>query len=61
MPAETRIGVYLNPSVDLIVSLLAIMKAGLVYVPLNTDQEIPTERLLYQIDNAETTLILSDI
>ena len=33
-----RVGLYLNRSIDLIVSMLAIIKAGCAYVPLDPEQ-----------------------
>ena len=53
---ETRVGVFLERSVDQIISLLAILKAGGAYVPL--DPNAPVERLLYMVDDAEVQLVI---
>jgi amino acid adenylation domain-containing protein len=51
------VGVYLERSSDLIVSLLAIMKVGGVYLPL--DPEYPDERLEMMVVDAKPVLIIS--
>ncbi|MBZ0165158.1 MAG: amino acid adenylation domain-containing protein, partial [Candidatus Omnitrophica bacterium] len=51
------VGVFLERSVDMIVSLLGILKAGGAYVPL--DPKYPTDRLEYMIDDTGLGLILS--
>jgi AMP-binding enzyme. len=52
-----RVGVFEVRSLELVVDLLAIMKAGAAYVPL--DPELPMPRLEYQLDNAEIKVVLS--
>lgn len=51
-------GVCMERSIDLIVSLLAIMKADAVYVPI--DVVYPEERISYMIESSDMKLILSD-
>ena len=51
------IGVYLDRSVDLIVALLAVMKAGATYVPVDT--ALPSERINTMIADACPRLILT--
>src|SRR5205807_9781372 len=48
--AEKLVGVYLERSVDLVVSLLAILKAGGGYLPL--DPAYPRERLQFMLTDA---------
>ncbi|HKV34449.1 MAG TPA: amino acid adenylation domain-containing protein [Pyrinomonadaceae bacterium] len=55
--AETRIGIYIERSVEMIVAVLGVLKAGATYVPL--DPSYPTERLLFVLDDAGVQLVLS--
>jgi len=52
-----HIGVYMNRSIESVVSLLSIWKAGCVYVPL--DPVYPSERIEYMIKDANLSLILT--
>ncbi len=54
----TTISILLDRSLELIVSVLAVMKAGGAYLPLNPDH--PLERLNYQQADAEASLVLTD-
>ena len=53
-----RVGVCLAPSIGLIVALLAAMKCGAAYVPL--DPEYPEERLKFIADDANIAALISD-
>jgi amino acid adenylation domain-containing protein len=53
----TLIGVHLERSVDMVVSLLGILKAGAAYVPL--DPSFPRERLEFMVQDAGLTLIVT--
>src|SRR5581483_3711910 len=55
---EVLVGVYMERSVEQIVSLLAILKAGGAYVPL--DPAYPPGRIAYIVENAGLTLVLTD-
>ncbi|MCJ8205209.1 non-ribosomal peptide synthase/polyketide synthase [Pseudomonas sp. RGM2987] len=55
---ETRVGVALPRSEQVIVALLAVLKAGAAYVPL--DISYPRERLAYLIEDSGLTLLLTD-
>lgn len=55
--AGTHIGVYLRRSTDMVVSLLATLKAGAAYVPL--DPDYPAQRLRHMLDDADIGLVLS--
>ncbi|QCT04337.1 amino acid adenylation domain-containing protein [Paenibacillus algicola] len=52
-----RIGVCLDRSRELVVSLLAVLKAGGVYVPL--DPALPQERLAYMLEQAGVSVLLT--
>jgi amino acid adenylation domain-containing protein/non-ribosomal peptide synthase protein (TIGR01720 family) len=54
---ETRVAVYLPRSIDLVVSLLAILKAGGVYVPL--DPDYPEARLQFMLADSAAEVLLT--
>ena len=56
--AEHLVAVCLHRSVDMVVALLAILKAGAAYVPL--DPDYPQHRLEYMCADARPTLALSE-
>lgn len=55
--AEARVAVCLKPSLEVAISLLAILKAGGVYVPL--DPNDPAERVAMILQDSRPTVILS--
>ncbi|HYG09797.1 MAG TPA: condensation domain-containing protein, partial [Pyrinomonadaceae bacterium] len=54
---EDRICVYMDRGLDLLVSILAIFKAGGVYVPL--DPAYPKERIAFILEDAQVSLLLT--
>ncbi|MCP4157778.1 MAG: AMP-binding protein, partial [bacterium] len=54
---ETKAGVLFDHGTGMIVSLLGALKAGMVYVPLDTTY--PEKRLLYMLQNSETRVLLT--
>ncbi len=54
---EVRVGIHLNKSLDLIIAVLAVWKAGGTYVPL--DPAYPIERLAYMLSDASVSLLLT--
>lgn len=52
------VGVYLDRSIDMMVALLGILKAGCAYVPLDTSY--PDERINYMISDSGITCILTE-
>ncbi|MFL5696701.1 MAG: non-ribosomal peptide synthetase, partial [Ktedonobacteraceae bacterium] len=54
---ETRVGVCLEPSVELVVGILGILKAGGAYVPL--DPSYPVERLSFMLQDAQAPVVLT--
>jgi len=54
---EVCVGSYFERSHLAIISLLAILKAGGVYLPLNP--ELPTERLISMLDDAAPSVIIT--
>ncbi|MFG6449812.1 amino acid adenylation domain-containing protein [Roseateles sp. BYS180W] len=55
--AEVRVGVYAPRSIELVLGLLAVLKAGGVYVPL--DPALPAERLEFQARDSGLALLLT--
>ncbi|WP_342651076.1 amino acid adenylation domain-containing protein [Pseudomonas sp. REB1044] len=53
-----RIGIYLNSGVDAIIAMLAIMRVGASYVPL--DPAIPMERMTRILEQAEIGTVVAD-
>ncbi|MFW9080021.1 amino acid adenylation domain-containing protein [Pseudomonas sp. P2757] len=56
--AEVRVGIALPRSPQMLVAMLAVLKAGAAYVPL--DASYPRERLAYLIADSGIALLLSD-
>ncbi|MBY8850073.1 amino acid adenylation domain-containing protein [Saccharothrix sp. MB29] len=55
---ETRVAVLSERSVDLVVALLGVLKAGAAYVPLSSAD--PDDRLRWIIDRTEAAVLLAD-
>lgn len=55
--ASPFVGVYMERSLEMLVALLAIVKAGRAYVPI--DPTYPAERVRSMIENARLTCILT--
>ncbi len=53
---ESRVGLCLNRSVDLVVGILGVLKAGAAYVPL--DPGSPRERLTFVLEDAEIRIVV---
>ncbi|WPH12564.1 non-ribosomal peptide synthetase [Variovorax paradoxus] len=54
---ETKVGIAVERSVEMMVGLLAILKAGAAYVPL--DPEYPEQRLAYMLEDSGVALLLT--
>ncbi|WP_409174127.1 edeine biosynthesis hybrid PKS-NRPS EdeI [Brevibacillus fortis] len=55
--ADTCVGLLTNRSVEMMVGLLAILKAGAAFVPI--DPQYPEERISYVLENSMTRLVLT--
>jgi amino acid adenylation domain-containing protein len=53
----TLVGVCLDRSIDLIAALIAVLKAGAAYVPL--DPDCPTDRIRTMIDDARPPVVIA--
>ncbi|MBJ8344922.1 non-ribosomal peptide synthetase [Antrihabitans sp. YC2-6] len=54
---ESRVGLALARSVELLIGMYAVVKAGAAYVPIDPDQ--PIERTRYVVDTAECECVLT--
>ncbi len=54
---ESRVGLFMERSVELVVGLLGVLKAGGAYVPL--DPGYPRERVEYLVMDAQVEVVLS--
>ncbi|ODU06953.1 MAG: hypothetical protein ABS81_03050 [Pseudonocardia sp. SCN 72-86] len=55
--AESIVALALPRTDDLVVALLAVLRCGAAYLPL--DPEYPADRLAYMVDDADPALVLS--
>ena len=55
--AESRVGICVERSIEMVVALLGTLKAGAAYVPL--DPEYPLERLSFMIEDAAVIVLLT--
>lgn len=56
--ANHVVGICIHRSLDMIIGLLGILKAGAAYLPL--DPNYPQERIAYMLENSEASLLLTD-
>ncbi|CAN7459412.1 amino acid adenylation domain-containing protein [Peribacillus frigoritolerans] len=56
--AEDRIGIFMDRSINMVTAILAIMKVGAAYVPLDPSQ--PVSRLKHMIEDSQITYCLSN-
>ncbi|WP_139338682.1 condensation domain-containing protein, partial [Pectobacterium actinidiae] len=54
---DDRVAICLERSPEMVLGLLAILKAGAAYVPI--DPSYPTERLAYMLDDADPVVLLT--
>ncbi len=54
---ESRVGLYLERSLEMVIGLLGVLKAGGAYVPL--DPGYPSERLAFMLADAQATIVLT--
>lgn len=56
--ADRIVGLYLGRSIEMVIAILGIQKAGGAYLPL--DPNYPPDRIALMIEDAGTSLIISD-
>ena len=54
---DTLIGIYIDRSIEMIIAMLGILKAGAAYVPF--DRADPEERLRFKINDSECSMVLT--
>ncbi|MBY0574483.1 MAG: amino acid adenylation domain-containing protein, partial [Undibacterium sp.] len=54
---DTLVGICLERSIDMVVSMLAVLKAGAAYVPL--DPDYPSARLGYMLEDAQLATVIT--
>ena len=54
---EALVGIYMDRSIEQILSMLAILKAGGAYIPL--DPSYPQERIAFMLQDSATSLLLT--
>lgn len=58
MEPGDKVGIYLERSLDLVISIYAILKAGGTYVPVNISY--PKERIQFILEDSESKFLLSN-
>ena len=56
--ADTRVGICLEPSIEMVTAVLGVVKAGAAYVPL--DPAYPAERVSLMLENARCVVLLTN-
>jgi amino acid adenylation domain-containing protein len=54
---EMRVGIFLERSVEIVVAVLGVLKAGGAFVPL--DPTYPQDRLLFMLEDAQVAVLLT--
>lgn len=54
--SEQFVGICMNRSIEMVASMLGVLKAGAAYVPL--DPEYPKDRLNYMIEDSQPAIVL---
>ena len=54
---ESRVGLFMDRSIEMITGLLAVMKAGGAYVPL--DPAYPAKRISFMLEDSQSHVVLS--
>lgn len=57
LPADTLIALYFDRHVDMIISILAVLKAGGVYVPISP--QFPSDRTAYILEDTDASMVLT--
>jgi amino acid adenylation domain-containing protein len=55
--ADDRVGLYLEPSIELMAAVWGVLHSGGAYLPLSP--EYPEERLRYMIEDSRTTVVVA--
>lgn len=55
--SDKIVGILLNRSLEMIISILAVLKSGKAYIPI--DPDYPVDRILYMLEDSNCNLVLS--
>ena len=55
---HNKVGLHVNRSIDMVIGMLGIIKAGCAYVPL--DPMMPAERLEYIINDSKMDICITN-
>jgi amino acid adenylation domain-containing protein len=55
---EVRVGIFMRRSLDMVVALLAVLKSGGAFVPL--DPEHPADRIAFMLDDSGPSVVLTE-
>ena len=59
VPTGSIVGICMEPGIDQITAILAVLKCGAIYLPINP--KLPVERINYMLkDSAAKLIIVSD-
>jgi len=56
---ESRVGLWVSRSFDIVIGILAVLKAGGTYVPF--DPEYPRERVAYMLEDSDISVLLTQV
>ena len=56
---EVRVGICMERSLEMVVAILAVLKSGAAYVPL--DPEYPKERLAFMLSDSQATILITTL
>lgn len=57
--ANEMVSLLLNRSIEMIISIIAVLKAGGAYLPI--DIEFPKDRIQYMLENSDSKLLITNI
>ncbi|MCP5046058.1 MAG: amino acid adenylation domain-containing protein, partial [bacterium] len=57
-PGHTIVAILIGPSLEMVVAIMAILKAGAAFLPI--DVEIPPARLFYMLNDSGCKLLITD-
>lgn len=57
LPSESKVAILLDRNVNVIISILGVLKAGYAYVPI--DASYPQQRIDYILNDADVSLVLT--
>jgi len=55
---ESRVGIFLDRKIEVVVSMLAVLKAGGTYVPI--DSKYPEDRITFMLEDSNCVVLLSE-